>query len=84
MQALAIEFELPDPAWIVTRHDKVIEAHVLEQMRGEPKRCHSATTPKGDDLRVVAKGGNRQDESENGQCDHFSYSLALWSVSPWC
>ena len=85
MQVSAIEFELPDPAGIVAGRGEIIEADILEQMRSQPQGDHRATPPQGDDLRMVAKGGNRQDRGEkSGQRDHFSYSLALWSVSPWC
>jgi hypothetical protein len=85
MQASAIEFELPDPAGIVTRGGEIVETDILEQMRSEPQGGHSAPPPEGDNLRMVTKSGDGHDGSEKGgQCDHFSYSLALWSVSPWC
>ena len=85
MQVSAIEFELPDPAGIVARRGEVVEADILEQMRSEPQGGQGAPAPQGDDLRMVTKGGDGQDGGEEGgQRDHFSYSLALWSVSPWC
>jgi hypothetical protein len=64
MQASAIEFELPDPAWIITRRCDVIKADILKQMRGEPQGSHRPATPEGDDLGTVAQGRNGQEQSE--------------------
>jgi len=85
MQASAVEIELPDPAGVIAGLGEAIETDILEQVGSQPQGGNRAPPPMGDNLGMIAKGGNGQNRSgKDGQCDHFSYTLALWSVSPWC